>query len=85
MEVFTDHKNLVHKHFNTERVMHWRLLLEEFGPQLTHIKGPHNVAANVLSHMEISEDEFSAEAFTASDEMSDFPMEFPLSYHEIAA
>jgi len=23
IEVFTDHKNLVHKHFNAERVMHW--------------------------------------------------------------
>jgi len=23
IEVFTDHKNLVYKHFNTEHVMHW--------------------------------------------------------------
>jgi len=37
IEVFTDHKNLVHKHFNTERVMRWRLLLEEFGPKLTRV------------------------------------------------
>jgi len=39
IKVFTDHKNLVYKHFNTERVMHWQLLLEEFGPKLTHVKG----------------------------------------------
>jgi len=32
IKVFNDHKNLVYKHFNTEPVMHWRLLLEEFGP-----------------------------------------------------
>ena len=35
IEVFTDHKNLVYKNFNTECVMRWRLLIEEFGPKLT--------------------------------------------------
>ena len=43
IEVFTDHKHLTYKEFNTERVMHWRLLVEEFGPKLTYIKGVNNV------------------------------------------
>ena len=38
--VHTDHKNLVYKTFNTERVMRWRLLIEAFGPD---IKGELNV------------------------------------------
>jgi hypothetical protein len=38
IEVFTDHKNLVREHFNTEHVMHWHLILEEFGPTLTYVK-----------------------------------------------
>ena len=37
--VYTYHKNLTYKHFNTERVMRWRLILEEFGPELKYIKG----------------------------------------------
>ena len=36
--VYTDHKNLTHKIFNTEGVMRWRLILEEFGPELKYIK-----------------------------------------------
>jgi RNase H-like domain found in reverse transcriptase len=39
IEVFTDHQNLVYRHFNTDRVMRWRLLIEEFGPKVTYIKG----------------------------------------------
>ena len=37
--VYTDHKNLTYKFFNIERVMRWRLILKEFGPELKYIKG----------------------------------------------
>ena len=49
IEVFTDHKNLTYKQFNTEQGMQWRLLIEEFGPQLTYIKGERNIIADFLS------------------------------------
>ena len=52
--VYTDHKNLTYKHFNTERVMRWRLILEEFGPELKYIKGENNVVADALSRLEKS-------------------------------
>ena len=86
IEVFTDHKNLVYKHFNTERVMRWRLLIEEFGPKLTYIKGANNIVADALSRMAMTEADFSPEAFAAeiaADE-GDFPINFPLSYKEVA-
>ena len=37
--VHTDHKNLTCKNFNTECVMRWRLVLEEFSPEVNYIKG----------------------------------------------
>ena len=55
--VHTDHKNLTFKHFNTERVMRWRLILEEFGPNLQYIKGTRNVVADALSRLELSEND----------------------------
>ena len=37
--VYTDNKNLTYQFLDTERVMRWRLILEEFDPELKHIKG----------------------------------------------
>jgi hypothetical protein len=54
LRVFTDHKNLTHKNFNTERVMRWRLILEEFGPELNYIKGEKNIVADALSRLQIN-------------------------------
>jgi RNase H-like domain found in reverse transcriptase len=82
IEVFTDHQNLVYKHFNTERVMRWRLLIEEFGPKLTYIKGENNIVADALSRMAMTEADFSPEAFTTDEH--DFPEAYPLLFKEIA-
>jgi len=86
IKVFTDHKNLVHKHFHTEPVMRWQLLLEEFGPKLTYVKGSNNIIADALSLLEIAEEELSAEAFAneLANEEEDFPTGYPLSYKELA-
>ena len=65
--------------------MRWRLLLEEFGPKLTYVKGTNNIVADALSRLEISEEEFSEEAFAielATEE--DFPEDYPSSHKEIA-
>jgi len=85
IEVFTDHKNLVYKHFNTERVVRWQLLLEEFGPKLTYVKGVNNTVADALSRLKTAEEEFSAEAFANElvNEEEDFPTGYPLSCKEI--
>jgi hypothetical protein len=54
--VYTDHKNLTYKNFNTERVMRWRLILEEYGPELRYIKGEHNVVADALSRLDMHDE-----------------------------
>ena len=53
--VYTDHKNLTHSNFNTDRVMRWRLILEEYGPELIYTKGSTNIVADALSRLDIDE------------------------------
>ena len=84
--VYTDHKNLTYKIFNTERVMRWRLILEEFGPELKYIKGENNVVADALSRLEKSPNQEIlniSELYGYDDK--DMPNSaYPISYHNIA-
>ncbi len=53
LQVFTDHKNLIQDALGLtlDRVYRWRLLLEEFGPKIMHIKGIHNTVADAISRL----------------------------------
>jgi hypothetical protein len=48
IQVFTDHQSLNYKLFNTDQVMHWQLLIEDFCVELIYIKGKHDIAADTL-------------------------------------
>ncbi len=37
--------------------MRWRLIIEEFGPKLTYIKGENNIVADALSRLDLEETE----------------------------
>ncbi len=46
-KVYTDHKNLTRDALGltSDRVYCWQLLLEEYAPEIIHIKGVHNTVA----------------------------------------
>ena len=52
--VFTDHKNLIQDPIGltSDRVYRWRLLFEEYGPEIVHIKGIHNTVADAISRLD---------------------------------
>ena len=84
--VYTDHRNLLYKMFNTERVMRWRLILEEFGPELKDIKGENKIVADALSRLENSN---NLEILNISElygyDEEDMPdSAYPICYHDIS-
>jgi RNase H-like domain found in reverse transcriptase len=50
--VHTDHKNILYGNLVYNRITRWRLLLEEYCPEIVHVKGDDNVIADALLHME---------------------------------
>ena len=48
--VFTDHKNLIQDALGltSDRVYRWRLIIEEYGPEIIYIKGINNTVGRSL-------------------------------------
>ena len=86
--VYTDHLNLVHKTLlmSSDRIMRWRLLLEEYGITLKHIKGVTNTVADALSRHPIREENNNPPVATLAECMAvkplkverEFPLEMPV-------
>ena len=55
LAVQTDHANLVCKSLTSDRVMRWRLYIEEFSPELLYLPGVDNEAADALSRLPLIE------------------------------
>ena len=54
IKVYTDHKNLKQDELgmSSNRVYRWRLLLEEFAPDIVYIKGINNTVADAISRLD---------------------------------
>ena len=53
IKVYKDHVNLTYKTFNLEQVMKWRLIIEEYSPELINIQESIKVAADAWSRLDI--------------------------------
>ncbi len=51
INVYTNHKNLTRDGLGltSDGVTRWRILLEEYAPEIIYIKGIHNTVAHAIS------------------------------------
>ena len=54
--VYTDHKNLMQDALGltSDRVYRWRLIIEEYGPEIIYIKGELNTVADAISRLDFT-------------------------------
>jgi RNase H-like domain found in reverse transcriptase/Integrase zinc binding domain len=53
--VHSDHKNIPYGNLVNNHIARWRLLLEEYSPEIWHIKGKDNVIADTLSRKDATD------------------------------
>jgi hypothetical protein len=51
LHIYTDHKNILHVGDSSERRLRWISYVDEYGPNLHYIEGPHNVIADTFSRL----------------------------------
>ena len=55
IKVFTDHKNLTCVNFNTQQVICWRMVIEDFAPELVYIPSATNIVVDAIICLEMSD------------------------------
>ena len=51
--IHTDHLNILYAPTPSQRIVRWRMMLEEFAPRVLHVAGKENDAADALSRLEM--------------------------------
>ena len=67
--IYTDHKNLICKNNNIDRLFRWRLILEDYGPDIEYIQGHKNIVADSLSRLTINGNQKTTHKYTLKSKL----------------
>jgi transposase InsO family protein len=70
--IYTDHKNLSFGTNKNPKIQRWRMLIEEFTPEIRYIKGEKNIPADALSRLPITE---GNELNLTNNQVKSFPLD----------
>ena len=59
--IHTNHLNLLYSKMPNQRMMRWRLLLEDFHPIVKHIAGDNNLSADALSRLKMEDNAYNVQ------------------------
>jgi hypothetical protein len=80
----TDHKNLTHiKSTGSDKVIRWKLAIQEFDFVVEHIQGTHNVVADDLSRLVVPQEVWDREHIPSDSEDEDQPNASQVDKHPL--
>ena len=63
-KIFIDHKSITSKNFNTNRVLRWRLIKEEYSLGIECIPGKKNIVTDALSRFPSNVNQETTQKYT---------------------
>ena len=69
LRIYTDHKNLTCKILNTDIVLIWRLILEDYGTYIEYIKGEKRIFTDGLSRTPLNGTQYTTQKSTYKQEI----------------
>ena len=88
LKIYTGHKNLTYKNSNTNHMLQWRLILEEYGLDIQYIPGVKTISVDALSQLpnngnqeNTHESTYTTETMPELYDIEELPGDmFPLSF-----
>ena len=84
-----DHKSITFEKFTTEIVLRWRLMLEEYGPEIKYIEVPDNCVGGALNRLPLINSDITESKITRKQLAENYFVDqldghtLPLTYQKI--